>query len=152
MSLSASRSTSFRQQLVSLYTVAVLINYPWERAQARFYIGLGGDDVEWWLCLFASMVDGLLILVMWCWGSFVLHQRDWYEAPGVRGYVVMVTSGVVISMCVEIATVYLMHWWSYSERMPLVPGLGIGVIPLAQMVVLPPIIFALAAAWNQRRQ
>lgn len=46
----------------------------------------------------------------------------------------MLLSGIVISVGVEWTTVYLMHWWTYSERMPVVPGLRMGVAPLAQML------------------
>lgn len=35
-------------------------------------------------------------------------------------------------------------WWSYSDRMPLVPGLDVGVAPLVQRAVLTVVTFDLA--------
>jgi hypothetical protein len=38
----------------------------------------------------------------------------------------------------------------YTAQMPLVPGLAIGVVPVAQMLVLPPLLFRLVAVWCGR--
>ncbi|OOO00920.1 MAG: Sporulation kinase A [Chromatiales bacterium USCg_Taylor] len=40
--------------------------------------------------------------------------------------------------------------WAYG-RMPLIPGLQIGVVPVAQMAVLPLVIFRVAAQWLRRK-
>jgi hypothetical protein len=34
--------------------------------------------------------------------------------------------------------------------MPLVPGLNVGLTPVAQMLVLPPLIFSLLAWWHRK--
>lgn len=36
--------------------------------------------------------------------------------------------------------------WAYGPRMPVVPGLQIGLVPVLQMLVLPPVIFRMAGA------
>jgi hypothetical protein len=38
-------------------------------------------------------------------------------------------------------------WWSYSNRMPVVPFLGVGLWPLLQLTVLVPVAFWLASRW-----
>jgi hypothetical protein len=40
-----------------------------------------------------------------------------------------------------------MQGWSYSPLMPVVPGLGVGLSPLVQWLVLPPLLI-----WLVRRQ
>jgi len=40
--------------------------------------------------------------------------------------------------------------WSYTERMPVVPGLGAGLWPLLQMTLLPPLTFWIARRWAGR--
>ncbi len=67
--------------------------------------------------------------------------------PGVRGYVLMLIAGLVIAISIELMAVYILRRWEYTTQMPLVPGLGVGLTPIAQMLVLPPIIFRVAAAW-----
>jgi hypothetical protein len=69
----------------------------------------------------------------------------------VQGYGVMLTSGLSISLVVEWATVSQLRWWDYASQMPLLPGFGIGLVPLLQMLLLPPLIF-FVATWRRHRE
>ena len=62
----------------------------------------------------------------------------------------MLLAGLVIGVSVEWGAVFIARRWAYTARMPLVPVLGVGVAPVAQMLVLPPLIFCLVAAWRGR--
>jgi hypothetical protein len=138
------------RRLTVLFGLAVVVNYPWERAQSRLYVLPGGVDVHWWMCASASVVDGLLVLLLFRIGWLVTRQRDWYLRPGVRGYAILLLSGAVVSIAVEWIGIYGAHWWAYSPRMPIVPLLDVGLAPLAQMLVLPPLIFSLLAWWHRK--
>lgn len=128
-----------------LFVGAVLVNYPWERLQSSFYVHPGGVGIPWWLCLAASLADGLFILMIFGVGWMALGRRTWFEQPGIEGYLVMLASGVAISVGVEWMSVHVLRWWSYGERMPLVPIVDVGLVPLIQMLVLPPLIFRIVA-------
>lgn len=136
-------------RLWSIFSVAVLVNYPWELAQARLYVGTDGADIAPWLCIVASLVDGALVLLIYAVGVVVFSQRGWFVAPGFSGYALMAAAGILISISIEWITVYGTRIWAYSPNMPLVPGLGIGVTPLIQMLVLPPFIFHVLTKWNR---
>lgn len=43
-----------------------------------------------------------------------------------------------------------MRWWSYIARMPLIPGIAVGISPVAQMLLLPPLIFRIPAMWRKK--
>lgn len=133
-----------------MFIVAALLNYPWELAQSSLYIGTDGSNIAPWLCFVASLFDGLLVLLIYAIGQVVLRRRDWFEQPGIRGYVLMLAAGLAISSSVEWATVYIAEWWAYTAQMPLVPWIGVGLLPVAQMLLLPPLIFRVVAAWNSR--
>jgi hypothetical protein len=140
------------EQLVTLFVLAALFNYPWELAQSPFYMGMRNLNRMWWHCLVASLGDGLLVLLIFAAGWTALHRQDWFVRPGLRGYVVMLAVGLIISVIIEWTAVHIAGRWTYTERMPLVPGLGIGVLPIMQMLVLPPLIFRVAAAWYRVRR
>lgn len=144
------KPTSLTQVLFRLFVVAVLVNYPWERAQSTLYVLPAEAEVQWWMCAAASVADGLLVLLIFWIGKLVIGDRDWYLRPGARGYAVLLLSGAVISAVVEWSTIDAAHWWAYSLRMPVIPGLNIGLAPLAQMLVLPPLIFTLLAWWHRK--
>ncbi len=81
--------------------MAVLLHYPWERAQARLYVGTGGADIAPWLCTVASLVDGALVLLIYAVGVVVFRQREWFMIPGVSGYALMAAAGFLISVGIE---------------------------------------------------
>jgi len=99
------------------------------------------------MCATASVADGLMVLLIVWIGKLVIGRRDWYLRPGARGYAVLLLSGTVTGTVVEWSTIYATHWWDYSPHMPLLPGVNIGLSPVAQMLVLPPLIFSLLAWW-----
>lgn len=136
--------------LATIFVVAVVFNYPWERAQASLYVGKDSSDIVWWLCFLATLADGLLVLLISAVGRIILHRPDWFEQPGMRGYLLMLGTGLLISLSVEWVTVYVLKWWAYTPEMPLLPWLGIGLAPVLQMLVLPPLIFRVVAAWRGR--
>lgn len=135
--------------LTTIFVVAVLVNYPWERLQSPLYVYPGGASIPWWLCLAASLADGLFVLVVFGVGWIALGRRTWFEQPGIEGYLVMLASGVAISVGVEGTTVHVLRWWTYGEHMPLVPIVNIGLTPMTQMLVLPPLIFRLVTTLSR---
>jgi len=151
MSMSSSErwSGDLVRFLTTLFVVAVLVNYPWERLQSQLYVHPGGVSIPWWLCLAASLADGLFVLVIFGVGWMTLGRRTWFEQPGIEGYLVMLISGVAISVGVEWTTVHVLRWWTYGEYMPFVPIVNIGLVPMTQMLVLPPLIFRLVTALSR---
>ena len=101
----------------------MVVNYPWERAQARLYVAPGGVEVEWWICAAASVADGLMVLLMFQIGRLVIGQRDWHLRPAARGYAVMLLPGALVSVTIEWIAIYGAQWYAYSPRMPVIPGL-----------------------------
>lgn len=133
--------------LATLFVLAVLFHYPWELAQSPLYLGMENFRAMWWHCFVASVGDGFLVLFIFVTGWVVLRRQAWFVQPGVRGYFLMLVVGLVIGVSVEWAAVHVLGRWAYTAQMPLIPGLGVGIVPILQMLVLPPLIFRVAAAW-----
>lgn len=133
-----------------LFVVAVLANYLWELAQAPLYVGMASSRAVWWHCFVASLGDGLLMLGLFATGWVILRRHTWFVHPGVAGYGVMVAAGLVIGVTVEWVAVHIFARWMYTPWMPRVPGLAVGLVPVLQMLVLPPLIFRLVARWHGR--
>jgi hypothetical protein len=149
-----SPSGSYGRQLgktvAAIFVVAVLGNYPWELAQAPLYVGMESVRAVWWHCFVASLGDGLLVLEIFAMGWLLLRQHGWFVHPGIRGYGVMITTGLVIGITVEWVAVHLLERWMYTAGMPRIPGLAVGLLPVLQMLMLPPLIFHLVARWQSR--
>ena len=140
----------FGSTVTAIFVAAVLGNYPWELAQAPLYVGMESFRAAWWHCFVASLGDGLLVLVIFATVWVGLRRYDWFVHPGVQGYGVMLITGLVIGIATEWIAVHLLGRWMYTARMPRMPGLEVGVVPVVQMLVLPPLIFRLVALWYGR--
>ena len=136
--------------MAAIYVVAVLVNYPWELAQAPLYAGMESFRAVWWHCFVASLGDGLLVLGIFATGWVVLRRHTWFVHPGIQGYGVMLMTGLVLGIAIEWIAVHRLGRWMYTGQMPLVPGFAIGVVPVAQMLILPLVIFRLVAIWRGR--
>jgi hypothetical protein len=124
---------------------AVAMNFLWEMAQAYAYSGMPPSSLEATLmCGRASLIDGVLVLGIF-WGGVVVFSRvDWAERPGVAGYFFMAGAGFLVSVVIELNAVYRVGKWGYQETMPLLPPWEVGVLPVLQMLLLPPLIFLLS--------
>jgi hypothetical protein len=131
--------------IATVFIVAVVVNYPWELAQAPLYEGMSDFSLALWHCFVASLGDGLLILPIFGAGWAALRRSDWFVNPGWSGYLVMFAVGLVIGVVVEWAAVHVMGRWAYAPRMPVIPIFNIGLAPIAQMLALPPLIFRAVA-------
>lgn len=137
-----SRSASARRLAAAVFLIAVMFNFPWELAQAPLYVAMPPFPARLWHCFVASLGDGVLLLLMWVSGWALFRQKDWFTSPCAVRYIAMVVGGFVLGVIVEAAALEAGRW-SYEPQMPRVGN--VGVAPLLQMVLLPPLTFALVA-------
>ena len=128
---------------------ALLLNYPWEFIQAPLFEGMAerphGAAVK--ACTQAALGDSVIMLVAY-WGVAALGRgRAWIAAPGWREVLLFSSIGVAITVVIEwlVLTGGWLSGWTYSSLMPIIPGLGVGLVPVLQWVVLPPLVAALVA-------
>lgn len=139
--------------LVSIFIVAVLLNYLWELAQAPLYVGLERYTAAvFWHCFVASLGDGFMVLLIVVAGRISLRRWDWFEHPGVPGYLVMFITGLTLAVLAESVAVHILGRWQYTVNMPTVPGLDVGLVPIAQMLLLPPLIFRTVALLASKKR
>ena len=137
--------------ITSLFVISVLLNFFWELAQMPLYVE-DGKLLEFAAhCIVPSLGDGVIVLIIFGVGWWVLRRVDWFVRPGASAYALMLVTGFVIAILIEWVAVYGIGRWSYTERMPVLPVLNVGLSPVLQMLLLPPLIFKLAALWLERR-
>lgn len=140
----------FRRDSSWIFVMSVIFNYPWERVQSSLYRAEDGSVIPWWLCFLMSLGDGLLVLLIFWAGQVVFGNPAWFDRPGLRGYLLMAFTGLAMIIPLEWIMISRMKWWSYSADMPFMPGTGIGISPIPQMLLLPPLIFRVAAMWRKK--
>ena len=130
---------------------AFLLNYPWELIQAPLYEGMAATP-HWrgvLICTRATFGDAVIALGAYCAAWAAGRTPRWPADPKGFHLATFVAAGVVITIGLEhLATRSNSAWWGwrYSEVMPVVPVLDVGLVPLLQWLVLPP-----AVVWLSKR-
>ena len=118
------------------------LNLLWEVAQLPLYtIFATGTSTEIALAAAHCTVGDVLIAI----SSFVLgllatRRVDWPMSRPLLGGTVAILFGLVYTAISEWYNVYQTGNWSYAPAMPLL--FGIGLAPLLQWLVIPPLVIA----------
>lgn len=130
--------------LVSIYIVALLVNYAWEMLQMPFFHGMNFSVTiaVWGRCLYASFGDANIILGIFLLGALLFKDLKWPLKMRVLKFVYLLSAGAIVAVLVEL---YAMSTdrWGYSEIMPLLPGIKVGLVPFLQMLILPFVTYKL---------
>lgn len=74
-------------------------------------------------------------------GWIMFRHFAWYGYPSKKTLAFMLVAGLCIAIGVEWVAIAILGRWTYTANMPLLPGLNLGLVPLLQMLLLPPLIF-----------
>ncbi|MBA3520493.1 MAG: cytochrome c biogenesis protein CcdA, partial [Rhizobiales bacterium] len=131
-----------------LSVFAFLLNFVWEFLQAPFFEAV--PNVPHWegvkLCSIATLGDAAIMLfAFWCVAA-AAQTRAWILSPRRRHLAGFAGVGVAITIGLEWSALVTGRW-QYSEAMPVIPFLEIGLVPILQWIFVP-----LVTAWFVRRQ
>lgn len=130
---------------IAIVMFAFLLNFLWEMLQEPFYEGMSA--MRHWqavrLCFKATAGDAVIALIAFSLVSVTARTRRWVLQPTRWQVVGFVAFGVVQTIALEMRATRL-GLWHYSDAMPIVPFMDVGWVPLAQWIVLPPLILWLA--------
>jgi hypothetical protein len=133
-----------------LFLLAVPLHLIWEVAQIGAYDFPDTSLIEAVIgCFVPSLGDGLMTLTIYWTGWVVFREWRWVLHPGIRGYLLVIVIGLLLAVVVELNALYRTGAWAYNERMITIPLLEIGILPVLQMLVLPPAtVLLLAYIWR----
>jgi hypothetical protein len=135
------------QFFAALGLIAFGLNWAWEMAQMRAFAEMA--ERPWratvWPCTLASLGDVVATLAVCGVGSLAAGQLRW----GASGRWNVYASAALLGAAWAAAFEWFSRAtgrWTYTDRMPVVPVLGVGLWPLLQLALLVP-----AALWVARR-
>lgn len=101
------------------------------------------DPNSWLLCLQASIGDVFITVIIFLFGRLIFNTWSWPHPLDAVRITYLVLIGAVIAVAIEI-TALKAGRWNYSPLMPVIPGIGVGIVPVVQLIVLPYLGFVLA--------
>lgn len=117
------------------------LNWLWENAQAPLYQGYAGFARDVWMCTIATFGDVAIVAAIWAAVAIAWRDGGWHRRAAAGHYLAALAAGAAVAVAVE-------YWalatdrWAY-DAMPLVPYARIGLLPILQMLLIPPLVFAL---------
>ncbi len=113
------------------------VNFVWEIFQMFLYAdhtsGLG-DFI--FVHVRASLGDVVLFGIIYAFGALLFQSRIWFLRKTNSAYFFTMLCGFAVALVVEkyaLAT----GRWQYTDLMPIIPFLKVGLSPILQMTILP---------------
>jgi hypothetical protein len=120
--------------------LAFVLNLAWEIAHVRLYTiweTADGAGVAW-AVLHCSLGDVVIAFAMFALASIALRSANWPVSRPWAGGAIVMSGAMAYTAWSEWHNVYRTGTWGYAESMPTI--FGIGLSPLLQWLILPPLI------------
>lgn len=127
-----------------------LTNFAWEILQAPWFRGMAeashGSVIG--LCIRATGGDILILLASFWLSSIICGHRQWLLKGEQKSAAILIITALLVTIMLEWLATGPLERWAYAESMPIIPllGVGVGLAPLLQWLLLPPLIM-----WLTRR-
>ena len=126
-----------------------LLNMTWEFWQTPFFAGLA--HAKHWdavvMCTRAALGDALISLFAFWTVSTCAKSRRWVINPVRWQQLTFTAVGLLATIVLEILATRVLDRWHYGDAMPVVPLIRVGLMPILQWSLLPPLVL-----WFVRRQ
>lgn len=135
--------------LFRLLLVSFALNWIWEMVQMPAFVETAGRswrDTAFTCALFSLGDAGLTLTI---YGVGVVAARHLANMTRAKFYLLHAALGAVVAVVVELVAKRF-DLWSYSERMPVLVGLGL--VPILQLVTLVPAAVWIAVTWSRKEQ
>jgi len=127
------------RQIVSFAAILFFLHFAWEMLQTPFFAGMS-ERAHWPAtirCLQATLGDVVMGTFAFMCAAVCADTRFWFQKPDRLAIIVYLGVGLLLTTALEWSAINWSARWAYAPSMPVLPGLGVGLVPLAQWLVVP---------------
>ena len=118
-----------------------LLNFVWEVLQTPFFVDISAEiNTIIWYRFHCTLGDVMISLAGFWFVALILRSRSWFLNPTKKKILLFVAFGVSYTIFSEIKNVSLNKLWAYSDFMPVIPYIDVGIVPLIQWIIIPPLL------------
>lgn len=131
------------KMLVVIIALSAALHLVWENAQAPLYVGYQNFWQHFWICL--SVIPGDVAITVAAYFAVAFWRRNMAFAAAVR-----FSDGLAVGLIATLVSAIIERYslasgrWAYGPAMPVLPVLQIGLLPVLQMMIIPPATLYLA--------
>lgn len=127
------------KKYLSILWLVFIINFLWEISQMFLY---ENHTNGFWNFIFlhikASLGDVVIFLLIYLLGALIFQSKKWFVKENKSKYFIASLLGLIIAIVIERYALATQRW-AYNNLMPVIPLLKVGLSPILQMIILPPI-------------
>ncbi len=130
-----------------------ILHLLWENLQAPLYASFTSLRDHFWICFKAAWGDLLFMIAIYAALAIVHRDPFWvsdratYAHPATWAITLLI--GVLLAVSFELWAVYVDQRWQYTQSMPLIPVLQVGLTPVLQMLIIPLVTLLLTSRFSR---
>ncbi len=118
-----------------------LLNFVWEVLQTPFFVDISTEiNTIIWYRFHCTLGDVMISLAGFWFVALISKSRIWFLNLTKGKLLLFVAFGVSYTIFSEIKNVSLNKLWAYSDLMPVIPYIDVGIVPLIQWIIIPPLL------------
>lgn len=126
------------KQIIFLSFIAFVLHIIWENAQAPLFQGYASFSQHFTMCLIGTVGDVAITLVVYFIVALLKNNFNWIATINKKDIAVIAVIGFLIAIGIEWRAL-LFGRWNYTNIMPIIPYLKVGLTPILQMILLLPL-------------
>lgn len=134
--------------LGKLVIVAFLLHIVWENAQAPLFTGYMSFGQHLPICFWGTIGDVVFTLAVYLGIGLLKDDFGWIASLSGKDIATIAVIGFFWAIGIEWRAL-LFERWSYTNAMPIIPYLEVGLTPVLQMFLLLPLSFYLTSKWSK---
>lgn len=125
--------------IIWISLIAFVLNFIWENLHAGLY-----GDYDYFMksiyFLGCTLGDVVLTFIIYGLVAVVLKDRYWIRSFNFRSFVIVLLMAGLVAFVAEWAVIEL-NFWSYNDKMPIIPVLKVGLSPFLAIAINPTLSF-----------
>jgi hypothetical protein len=125
--------------IVPVWITSFFLHFAWEMWQIHFFANMADAPhaAAVLVCTQATFGDANIALFAYLAAAVSVRSIAWLGTPSAQALVVYLLTGMLITVLLEHLATEVWGRWHYNARMPRLPIVGTGLLPLMQWIVVP---------------
>ena len=140
----------FKHYVVIIFALAFIFNFVWEVLQMPLYMGGSLNIAHVAFCALASVADAIMVLLIYFCFALIYKNPLWFQNLTLPRILLLMFTGAIGAILAEIRHLSAGNW-SYNTSMPILPIVDVGLSPVLQFMLLPPLIYYLSYRMKKDR-
>jgi hypothetical protein len=141
---------AFKRFVLIVTGLAFVLNLAWELAQMPLYDNTSFVINHVTFCVLGSVADAIMVLLLYFVFAVIFKNPLWIHPLKIQPIAIVVLTGGIGAALSEMRHLALGNW-AYSDLMPLIPILHVGLSPVLQFMILPIFIYILSLSWKIKK-